>query len=206
MNLRPASTTAPRRSRSRIAAAVAAGAVGALSIVGAVASPASADIASCTGATINVKAGQKVVYGTCGPDKIFVGGNDKVIVYAGDGDDQVYGGGGPVGSYVTVHGGRGDDTVSVDPSKQLLANGNEGDDRLLGGYQADYLQGNDGQDDLIGNVGANYLDGGAGYDFLDSRTWNGEYKPDTVIGGSGGDIAWYTAGDNLSGVEGPFPK
>ena len=193
-------SAAPTRRRRRLAGltvALVAGAALTGSAFGA--APASAEgiggLKTCAPTEIHVKAGQKVVTGTCGDDLIFVGNNNNVTVNSLGGNDDIRGGWGD-GHVVTVNSGPGHDEISVNPGKRLIADGGTGNDHITGGNLDDVISGNDGDDELVGGNGGNILNGAAGNDILDSRDWGSQaFEPDWVIGGLGWDLANWQIGD-----------
>jgi Ca2+-binding RTX toxin-like protein len=195
-------STTPRSTgpaRRRIAGLALAAGV-AVAGIGLGAGPASAgpglgDKNACPPTEIHVKAGQKLVNGTCGDDLIFVGFNDGVTVNAGGGNDDIRGGWG-AGHTVTVNGGAGNDSIHVNPDKRLVADGGSGNDDIEGGNADDVLVGGEGNDHLVGSNGGNILNGAGGNDILDSRDWGSQaFEADWVIGGLGWDLADWQVGD-----------
>ncbi len=75
-----------------------------------------------------------------------------LIVYAGEGDDSITGGGGKN----LLFGQGGNDTI----------NGGAAGDALVGGAGADHVNGNGGNDIVIGSANNDTLNGGAGTDIL----------------------------------------
>ena len=90
------------------------------------------------------------VYGTAGDDNVIEGTAGGNTIYAGDGDDVVWG---RLDNDV-IYGEGGNDTL----------NGNNGDDTLYGGAGDDTLNGGDGDDTLDGGAGNDHLYGGEGND------------------------------------------
>jgi Ca2+-binding RTX toxin-like protein len=93
-------------------------------------------------------------------------GQDQI--FAGAGDDIVYGGGGSD----TVYGGTGSDLIF----------GDEGDDTLYGGSGNDILYGGAGEDTLHAGSGQDYMDGGAGEDTYVFNAGNGSSTIDDADG------------------------
>jgi len=83
-------------------------------------------------------------------DDVYIGGN---------GDDQIFGGGGDD----ILSGGNGDDQIYGESGNDIL-NGDDGNDRLFGGWGNNTLFGGAGNDDLFGDGGHDWIDGGAGRD------------------------------------------
>ncbi|HEX3356222.1 MAG TPA: hypothetical protein VHS31_04495, partial [Tepidisphaeraceae bacterium] len=75
-----------------------------------------------------------------------------LIVYAGEGDDSITGGGGKN----ILFGQGGNDTI----------NGGAAADALVGGAGSDHVNGNGGNDIVIGSANADTLNGGAGQDIV----------------------------------------
>jgi len=90
------------------------------------------------------------IHGTRGDDQIAAVGHHGSIIYAGAGNDTIYGS----GKGDLIYAGSGDDIVK----------GSHGDDRIYGGSGSDTIQGNDGCDIIIGGYGADWLTGGHGED------------------------------------------
>ena len=142
------------------------------------------DFASIVVCDIVGTAGNDVLRGTPGADRVCGFGGDDVLV-GGDGWDELRGGAGND----RVIGGRGRD--------KLL--GELGDDRLLGGSGRDMLVGGPGDDWIEGGLAGDVLTGGNGNDRLFAR----DRIADTVEGGRGRDSARIDAGlrDRVLGVE-----
>jgi Ca2+-binding RTX toxin-like protein len=102
--------------------------------------------------TANGGAGNDVMIGGGGDDKLS-GGNGDDIIFGRGGNDCINGGNGND----WLFGGRGDDKI----------NGNNGNDKLYGGRGDDDLHGGRGSDDLHGGPGNDKLDGGRGHDHND---------------------------------------
>lgn len=103
---------------------------------------------------------------------------DDPINHAGDGDDIVYGTGGP--DWLTAHDG--DDIIA----------GLDGNDTVLGGPGADLLHGNGGNDLARAGAGADTVSGGPG----DDRIFGGR-GPDDLRGDGGNDIVHGGLGDDV---------
>ena len=104
-----------------------------------------------------------------------LGGNDKLIVYAGT-------------RPATLDGGDGNDTLR----------GGNGSDSIAGGEGEDVLVGHDGNDTLHGEGGRDVIIGGFGDDSI-----RGGSSADKILGQGGNDLIWGDGGrDMLSGGEG----
>lgn len=91
------------------------------------------------------------IWGGTGNDTLgFSGFALPVVVFGGDGDDEILG----TPADDELHGGSGIDTIS----------GLAGEESLYGGEDGDSLYGGTGNDLLIGRAGADLLDGGEGED------------------------------------------
>jgi Ca2+-binding RTX toxin-like protein len=111
------------------------------------------------GITIYQTPGNFFTYGTDGSDTVYM--NYSGILYAGSGNDAVYG---------------------WNTSAPLIIYGERGDDGIVGGWGNDYLDGGDHNDSIDGNTGNDRVIGGAGRDTL-----NGGNGNDYVEGGTGND-------------------
>src|SRR5687768_5022845 len=128
------------------------------------------------------KTGDLVVVGTKRDDELFVSQNSKkqlvvdlngktrrfdrgdvkrVVIKAGDGDDEIGGKGSALSRRLYLKGGDGDDVLRGSPKNDKLI-GQAGDDRLVGGSGDDRLDGNEGNDTLSGGGGTDTLSGHAG--------------------------------------------
>lgn len=133
---------------------------------------------------------------------------ERVVVFAGEGDDVVKVAGG-VAIPLEAHGGDGNDELSGGRRDDRLfgdagndrLDGNGGDDQLAGGAGRDtlsggpgndLLRGDDGDDGLNGGAGDDDLDGGAGRDVL-----HGEAGEDRISGGAGDDLVYGGDDDDL---------
>lgn len=113
----------------------------------------------------------------------------RVIVYSGDGNDQVFATDARYsvslfgeGGHDLMTGGSADDLLDGGDGVDRLWAGN-GNDLLLGGDGDDYLYAGEGNDVLIGNRGNDYLDGDLGRDLM-----IGGEGQDYLKGGSGEDL------------------
>jgi Ca2+-binding RTX toxin-like protein len=104
----------------------------------------------------------------------------RVVVHAGDGNDQVFASDLYVG--MAAFGEAGHDLIVGSQVNDVLDGGN-GVDRLWGGLGDDLIRGGDGDDYLFGREGNDILVGGAGNDTLDG--FDGR---DLLIGGLGTDV------------------
>jgi hypothetical protein len=134
--------------------------------------------------TIRGGAGNDVIFGGPGAEKIFAGdGND--IVSGGDGRDSIYGEEGNDslrgnGASDLIDGAGGSDTLRGDAGNDNLSGGDNpdrirgsaGNDLLQGGGGRDLLGGEDGDDACFGGNGVDVVDGGTGTDYLEG---DGDY-------------------------------
>ena len=110
--------------------------------------------------TVWCHAGDDLILGGPGPEKLFPGDGDDTV-NGGDGRDCIYGGPGPGNDF--LRGGGGSDLIDgMDGADTLL--GDAGNDHLYGGANPDRLRGGDGNDDLHGGGGDDILVGEAGFD------------------------------------------
>lgn len=121
---------------------------------------------------------QAKIVGTDGDDLLH-GTPDRDVIWAGNGDDEVFGSlgndllcGGP-GADV-VHGGRGNDEVDGGAGDADRAIGGLGDDKVLGGAGRG--------DEAAGDLGIDIVNGGPGREDL----VHGDYGYDLMKGGAGG--------------------
>lgn len=118
--------------------------------------------------------------------ELFLMGDSKNKLFAGWGNDLVFGGDGSDVLYTqsgndTVFGEEGRDFISSGWGNDLVYGGT-GNDRLYAGFGNDQLLGEEGNDRLYGTAGSNTLDGGSGNDII-----VGGWHADTIIGGTGDD-------------------
>lgn len=113
--------------------------------------------------------GIATVLGSAGDDVISA---NVASLQGGDGNDQLFGGGGAN----TLVGGGGDDVLD----------GDAGNDTLQGGAGDDVLIGGSGNDTLTGGAGADFIDGGSGDDVITAAT-SSELVGDVIEGGAGYD-------------------
>jgi Ca2+-binding RTX toxin-like protein len=146
---------------------------------------------------LNAQNGDDVLYGGPGDDTLHGGrGNDKE--YGQDGRDILLGDETGAGGSDLLDGGSGSDRIF----------GMAGDDTLQGGSGNDVVHGGDGVDRMYGGAGndtlddsprasqaADYYDGGPGSDEIFSR----DGKRDTVVCGSGHDVAKVDRKDKVAG-------
>ncbi len=113
----------------------------------------------------------------------------RVIVYGGDGNDQIFA---TDARYpVSIFGERGHDMITGGSADDML-DGGEGVDRLCANAGNDLILGGDGDDFLYGLEGDDVLVGGNGNDRLD-----GDVGRDLLIGGAGSDYLKGGAGEDL---------
>jgi PKD repeat protein len=106
------------------------------------------------------------IVGSGGDDHIRISERVKIPtnIQAGDGNDDVVGGGGAD----VIDGGAGDDDLRGRPGNDDIAGG-AGKDLLRGDSGDDHLNGGDGNDLLVGGSGDDSLTGGAGRDQFTGR-------------------------------------
>lgn len=138
------------------------------------------------------------LYGTSYADTIRVNGVGnpvRVLVYGGEGNDELAFIGGVIGR---IYGQEGDDTISVTQGNNNYLDGGIGNDTLIGGL---------GNDRLIGGLGDDILSGGSGNDRIDANEGNdilqGEDGNDKLFGYDGNDSLFGHADvDRLYGMNG----
>jgi len=113
----------------------------------------------------------------------------RVLVYSGDGNDQVYAT--DMRMAVSIFGEGGHDLIAGGAANDLL-DGGDGVDRICGSTGDDLIRGGDGDDFLYGQQGNDIILGGNGNDYLD-----GDIGADVMIGGWGRDYMKAGAGDDL---------
>ena len=160
------------------------------------------------GQTIRAGAGDDIICGTSGPDRIFAGdGNDTVL--AGNGNDTIDGWNG----FDTIDGGFGNDTASGGAGDDVITggpgtdtvSGNTGNDQVTGGGGSDSLSGNVGNDVINGGLGDDRANGDTGNDMISgnegSDTLNGGVGNDSLSGGAAPDVIDPGAGSNSCGFD-----
>jgi hypothetical protein len=114
-------------------------------------------------------------------------------IQGGDGNDQLYAGGGST----ELRGDAGNDFLYAYQGTDRLFGG-AGNDRIYGGSGDDLLDGGEGHDWLFGEAGDDQLLGQSGHDWLYGGNGN-----DRLEGGDGNDRLWGEAGvDQLLGGPG----
>jgi Ca2+-binding RTX toxin-like protein len=108
--------------------------------------------------------------GEAGNDTL-VAGAPSLVLFGGDGNDELDGRGNGDGVLV---GGPGADEIQGGPAKDEIT-GNDGDDRVFAGPGADNVKGDEGNDELHGGPDADAMFGGAGADTL-----TGDEGPDRL--------------------------
>lgn len=158
-------------------------------------------------------AGDDVVYAGTGNDLVFGYGGDDLI-YGGDGNDFIVGNDGSD----LLYGEEGDDVITGDSGRAIVGDGHvvqygddfldggAGDDQLKGEGGEDYLAGGDGADLLIGD-GIDVADEAHGADVLEGGAGDdrldGGGGQDTLRGGAGKDhLVGGTGDDYLDGGDG----
>jgi Ca2+-binding RTX toxin-like protein len=143
---------------------------------------------------VSVSGSDVLVFGTPASDTIYLwrfllpaGG--RVVVHAGDGNDQVYATDLRISAVLFGEGGH--DQMTGGKSNDTL-DGGDGVDRLWGGPGDDLIRGGAGNDVLSGREGNDILLGGAGNDWIEGHVGN-----DILIGGSGRDQVGGGEGEDL---------
>jgi Ca2+-binding RTX toxin-like protein len=141
-----------------------------------------------------IGAGNDLICGGPGADRILTGLNGDDRINGGDGDDTV-GGRSELGSDV-LQGNAGDDFLrdALDDSGDNVFRGGTGDDTIVGGdHSSSRMYGGDGNDSLLALAPfvVDRLFGQAGADTIDARDWVQEegappdtFTPDIVDGGT----------------------
>ena len=150
------------------------------------------------------------IFAGSGDDTVF-GGGGRDVVEAGLGNDTVFGRGGNdrllgEDGDDTLEGNAGDDVIVTGDGTDTAVGG-LGNDNLLGGGGADTLEGSAGNDELFGGDGDDDLSGGTGDDVVLGQQGNdivdGDAGNDTLVGGAGDDTINGGAGDDeISGQSG----
>ena len=113
------------------------------------------------------------------------GNTDEVIIFLGDGNDQLVAVNCPV--QVTAYGGNGNDTMETGACLDSLY-GEAGSDTIFAGDGIDSCEGGDGNDYIDGQGGDDGLDGGFGTDVLIGGpgvdALNGQQGSDLLVGAS----------------------
>lgn len=148
--------------------------------------------------------GVDVLYGGAGDDTLIGGlttsgtGEDEGNqIWAGSGDDSIYGAGGhdALGGgtgHDLIEGAAGNDIIYAGQEGNDTIDGGDGDDQIFGGTGNDILNGGDGVDELFGGAGNDVVGGGAGTDTL-----YGGAGDDTLTGGAGDDTLRPGGGEDL---------
>ncbi|QDU31083.1 RTX-I toxin determinant A from serotypes 1/9 [Anatilimnocola aggregata] len=153
-----------------------------------------------------------------------LGSGGRVIVFGGDGNDQVYAT--DSAKPVTIYGEGGHDSLTGGSANDVIDGGEGwdriwaggGDDLIVGGAGTDWLHGREGNDLIVGGDGDDYLYGFTGDDVLiggqGSDRIEGESGEDLLIGGTTSYdsnqlaleaiLADWTAGADLAGRSGVF--
>jgi outer membrane protein OmpA-like peptidoglycan-associated protein len=116
------------------------------------------------------------IHGGTGNDTIFAAPNSKNVIFGGEGNDRIIGGGGDD----EIDGGEGNDTIIVAG----------GDNIILGGAGSDNITTGIGNDDIEGGDGDDVIDGGDGDDVYRFRGNWGNDQIMEVTGGDGGADTW----------------
>jgi Ca2+-binding RTX toxin-like protein len=148
-------------------------------------------------------------YGGAGDDRIFGSGANNLF---GDGGDDLLAAGDDL-TRAVVHGGGGDDRlVEFETRSQTELSGDGGNDLivLVAGRPAGNLNGGSGTDVIAAGVGTNVVDGGSGHDAIDVTDESPDAAADTVTCGTGYDVVWADANDQLAAdcelrLAGPAP-
>lgn len=144
-----------------------------------------------------------------GADTLYLGaGNDRVdslaggtSIYAGDGDDGVFGLGFVAGTgQVKIYGEGGNDSLAPVAFPAII-DGGLGDDTLVGGEYSDKISGGDGIDSLVGAGGADELRGGVGNDQISAKDGVSDTTIDCGDGTSDQATADLVAIDTVSNCE-----
>lgn len=148
--------------------------------------------------------GVDVLYGGSGNDTLIgglaptgTGEDDGNQIWAGSGDDSIYGAGGDDAlgggtGHDLIEGAAGNDIIYAGQEGDDTIDGGDGDDQIFGGAGNDSLNGSDGIDELFGGSGNDVVGGGSGSDTL-----YGGAGDDTLTGGEGDDTLRPGGGDDV---------
>lgn len=117
------------------------------------------------------------------------------IIYGGDGNDTINGG----GATDYIDGGVGDDSVNGDAGIDYMYGG-LGRDSMNGGADIDVIYGNEDDDTIDGGAATDYVEGGGGADALSGGSgidylYGGDGN-DTIRGGTGVDVIYGNDGND----------
>lgn len=171
---------------------------------------------SAMAATDSASSGTTVITGTAKADTLHVATIGTSAIYAGDGEDTIYGGGTGPGQNL-LYGGKGNDVYHVMSSHDVvIENANEGNDTVYaymnytltsnvenlimaksgltghGNALDNHIVGTAGNDILYGEDGNDVIEGGAGNDTLYGGAGN-----DALFGGDGNDILYGGDGNDV---------
>jgi len=168
--------------------------------------------------TVRVSSGTHTVYGRDGDDTIYANSDFGGQEFGGSGDDGIVtlgidvasGEGGDdlvVTAFATIprksSGGTGSDRLVAFGSQHgAVFAGDSGDDVIATtpGTPFASLEGGSGADTIDGGYGSSTVDGGTGRDAINviDRTTDDGSTPDTVTCGSGYDVVWADADDDVA--------
>lgn len=139
--------------------------------------------------------GDDLVYGAAGADGLG-GGQGNDVLFAGGGNDTLYGGrgdGAAIGLNDVLSGEDGDDEIFASGGDDSVSGG-AGDDLLYGGGGGDTLLGGTGADTLWGGAGNDQITGGAGSDRFAFGNGSGD---DTILDFNVSDDTLYLPGSEI---------
>jgi Ca2+-binding RTX toxin-like protein len=135
--------------------------------------------------------GQANAFGGSGDDRIGGGFSQVIDVFAGEGGDDLL----VSAARGSLDGGAGDDDL-VSSGFGITLNGGSGNDVIVA--RSGTVLGGKGSDIVSGHGGVLTVDAGPGTDVVDVFDGDPGAAPDTVSCGSGLDVAWVDANDNVS--------
>ena len=143
--------------------------------------------------------GDDIVFGGSGVDNIYGAQGDDTI-FGRDGDDYIVGAAGDN----EIYGQNGNDLIYG--GQVAFVSGGSGDDTIFGGSLADEISGDSGDDVLNGGPGDDVIRGGLGNDTIRGRDGNdtlmGDAGIDTIDGDAGMDTIYGGLDDDV--IDGGF--
>ena len=151
--------------------------------------------------TISVNATNVTVNGGAGNDSIrFNSKSNNVKIYAGDGNDKIYGTG---GKNITISGGNGNDSISISSGSNISIVGGNGNDTIRNSASKSRIEGGVGADRIYNSASSVSINGGSGNDIISisSSAKNVVINYDARSGGND-TIYGFNADDRINVING----